>query len=80
MPCGETAEQGLAISPCKQPSLIPGARLKLWRKSGHETLGKMDLMDLMDLMDMPQWQQNNYHGTHAGMSAGSTRLVCERPG
>ena len=46
--------QGLAISPCKQPSLIPGARLELRRKSGHETLGKMDLMDPMDLMDMPQ--------------------------
>ena len=37
-----------------RPSLIPGARLELRRKSGHETLCKMDLMDLMDKMDMPQ--------------------------
>ena len=44
------------------------------RKSGHETLGKMDLMDLMD---MPQWQQNNHHGTHAVMAEGNTMLVCE---
>ena len=36
-------------------------------------------MDLMDQMDMPQWQQTNRHGTHAGMSAGNTRLVSERP-
>ena len=49
MPCGETAEQGLAISPCKQPSLIPGVRLGLRRKSGHETLCRMDLMDQMDI-------------------------------
>ena len=55
------------------------ARLELRRKSGHETLGKMDLMDPMDLMDMPQWQQTNRHGTHAVMAEGNTRLVCERP-
>ena len=50
------------------------------RRFGHETLCKMDLMDLMDLIDMPQWQQNNYHGTHVGMSAGNTRLVSAKSG
>ena len=53
--------------------------LRLGRKSGHETLGKMDLMDPMDLTDMPQWQQTNRHGTHAVMAEGNTRLVSERP-